>query len=360
MSRLESSETSSFENRRFKPFSIGLVEVNPNLILAPMSGVTNICFRQLIKELNPDAVGLLVTEFISVEGIVRDNRQSMNMMNFDENERPLSVQIFGSDVNHIVDAAIIAEDRGADILDINCGCPVPKVVRRGGGCELMRQPKQLESILSKVKKELSIPLTLKIRAGWDCESRNALEIAKIAEGCGVSMLAIHGRTRTERYRGEADWSIIEEVATSLKIPVVGSGDVVCLQSAQKALDSKVAGIMIGRGALNNPWIFGQLNAELNGSSPEEFESYMVPEMLLRYEELLIKYFPEKAILGKLKQLSSCVTKLIHRTQSIRRDLCKSQSRDEFRDILFRWRDELRESPGGVSGRYPVYEQHSSL
>ena len=217
---------------QFTGFKIGNVELKTPLVLAPMSGVTNSCFRRLVLENNRDKLGLVVTEFISIEGLTRNNKQSLKMMDFRDEERPISVQIFGGEETRMLDAALMAQDRGADIVDINCGCPVPKVVKKGGGCELMRQPGKLFRMLSNVSNKLSVPLTLKIRAGWDNDSRNALEIATMAEEAGIKMLAIHGRTRTEGYRGIADWEIIGEVAERLSIPVIGSGDVIDYDSAR--------------------------------------------------------------------------------------------------------------------------------
>jgi len=319
---------------------IGPVTVQPNLILAPMSGVTNSVFRQLIKRENPDAVGLLVTEFISIEALTRKNLQSMKMMRFAELERPLSIQIFGYDITRMVDAALMAQDAGADIVDINCGCPVPKVVRRGGGCELMRQPEHLAKILSSVSKALTVPLTLKIRAGWDSASRNALQIATIAEESGVKMVTVHGRTKVDMYRGLADWELISEIASKVSIPVVGSGDVVCAESARKQLARGVSGLMIGRAALSNPWVFSEIVASLNGQAITPRPASEIPRVLLLYSEMLLEDLPEKAVIGRLKQFASQVTRLVHGSAMVRKGLCTAKSVKEFTEIVERWRDSL--------------------
>ena len=243
----------------FNPFYISNVKISTPLILSPMSGVTNSPFRRLIKFLNPGCVGLVVTEFISVEGLTRNSRRSVEMMNHNKDEEsPFCIQIFGYDIGRIRDAALMAVDAGADIVDLNCGCPAPKVVRKGGGCELMRHPEHLASILKELRKSLKIPLTIKFRSGWDDESKNALQIALIAESEGCDAIAIHGRTRSALYRGEADWSIVEEVANSVKIPVSGSGDVCTREDAFSKLKNNIKGIYIGRGAIANPFIFDEI------------------------------------------------------------------------------------------------------
>ncbi|MFN8389306.1 MAG: tRNA dihydrouridine synthase DusB [Bdellovibrionota bacterium] len=327
------------------PLSIGSVAVQPNLVLAPMSGVTNIAFRRLIKELNPGAVGLVVTEFISIEGLTRANAQSLQMMRYTEGERPISIQIFGYEISRMVDAAKMVEDAGADIVDINCGCPVPKVVRKGGGCELMRQPDHLAKMLTAVKQAVKIPLTLKIRAGWDNANRNALSIGKMAEDCGVSMLAVHGRSRQDLYRGKADWTLVGEVARALKIPVIGSGDVVSFESAVRAFEQGVQGIMIGRAALSNPWVFSEIQSQLtaNGSGAAQFQTppaSAVIDVLERYAELLLESMSTRAALGRMKQLSSQITRRIEGSAPMRRELCTSGSLETMRESLKRFREEL--------------------
>lgn len=285
-----------------KSYSVRNIQINPGLVLSPMSGVTTKPFRRLIKELNPGAVGLVVSEFVSVEGMTRGSQRTLEMMRFDESERPYCVQIFGYDIDRMRDAALMVQDIGADIVDINCGCPAPKVVKRGGGCELMRQPDHLQQIIQAVRKAVSIPLTIKIRAGWDDGSRNALDIAKMAQGEGVEAIAIHGRTRSQLYRGEADWDLVQEVAENLSIPVLGSGDVVCRKTAEERLKGKVAGLFIGRASMMNPFVFSEiLNNEpsrLKGNYP------LMLEVLFRYIELLREDLPETTCGGKLKQLAS--------------------------------------------------------
>lgn len=341
---------------QLRPLTIGHIEVDPHVILAPMSGVTSVAFRRLIREINPGAIGLVVTEFVSIEGLTRGNEQSLRMLERAPEERPFSMQIFGHEISRMVDAAKIAEDKGADIVDINSGCPVPKVVRKGGGCELMRDPEHMGKMLKAVRAAIRVPLTLKVRSGWDDEHRNALEIAHIAEDSGVAMLAVHGRTRQQLYRGSADWDFVKMVAANVKIPVVGSGDVINYQTARAALDTGVAGYMIGRAALANPWVFSEIQQQFAGLTPAKRLPSSVPALLLRYRDLLIEHGSVRAALGKLKQLTSQVTRLIPGTSQIRRELCTSQSLEQMIAGLTRWQEELleREANPERAIYYPSY------
>ena len=320
------------------PRSIGNQEISVPLALAPMSGVTGHSFRELLHIYNPKAIGLTVTEFISIEAITRLNPKCFQMLRYSERQRVFSVQIFGHEIERMVDAALIAQDAGANIVDINSGCPAPKVVKKGGGCELMRQPQHLEKILNKVRSKLSIPLTLKIRAGWDQESRNAIEIAKIAEGSGVSMLAVHGRTKAEGYRGDADWDVIETIAKSLSIPVYGSGDVVDFASAKQRLTSDISGLMIGRAALLKPWVFSEIRAKTLGepftSPPPEYSLQVMRD----YRDLLLTEMSSKGAIGKLKQLASQISRGLPKSKPIRQALCRSRSIQEFSDLINRWEE----------------------
>lgn len=313
-------------------YKIGSLVINPGLVLAPMSGVTTSAFRRLIKELNPGSVGLVVTEFISVEALTRKVPKSISMMRKIPEEHPFAVQIFGHEISRMRDGALMAQDAGADFIDINCGCPVPKVVRKGGGCELMRQPDHLKKMFAEVKKALKVPLTMKMRSGWDMNSLNALEIAKIAEAEGLAAVAIHGRTRSQLYRGDADWSVVESVANQISIPVLGSGDIMCAKTAHERLypngvRGKVAGLFIGRGALENPYIF----SDIMNDAPRRrgLSSENAITILLRYIELLLEEMDPKGCIGKVKQLSSQIAK----GTTWRKPLLLAQSLEEQIQIL---------------------------
>src|SRR2546429_4892029 len=204
---------------QIKSFKIRDVEIDPPLILSPMAGVTDVSFRRLLKRRG--GVGMTVSEFISVEGLTRSNPKSKRQMRFFEEERPFAVQIFGGQPERMRMAAEMAEEVGADVLDINCGCPAPKVVKHGGGSGLLRDYARLETILKEIKKAIKIPLTIKIRAGYFEHTINAVDTAKLAEDCGVEHIALHGRTKEQGYRGSADWDLVREIKKVVKIPVSG-------------------------------------------------------------------------------------------------------------------------------------------
>lgn len=303
------------------------LKIAPALVLAPMSGVTCSALRRLIKELNPGKLGLVVSEFISVEGMTRGSKRSTELMKFREIERPFAIQIFGYDVDRMRDAALMVQDHGVDAIDINCGCPAPKVVRRGGGCELMRQPQQLLKIIKEVRKVLSIPLTVKMRSGWDEESKNCLEIAKMLEQEGVDALAIHARTRAQLYRGEANWQLVEQVAEQVKIPVLGSGDVIDLASATQRWSGKISGLFIGRGALANPLVFTEI-AEGRTVAYKK-EPLQLVNILEKYLNYLREDFHDKVVIGRLKQLAAQMCKGF----SWRKDICRAMNIQHQIDIM---------------------------
>src|SRR5213596_1711582 len=214
---------------QIKSFKIRDIEINPPLVLSPMAGVTDISFRRLLKQRG--GVGLTVSEFISVEGLTRSNPKSKRQMRFYENERPFAVQIFGGQPERMRMAAEMAEEVGADILDVNCGCPAPKVVKHGGGSGLLKDHERLETILKEIKKAIKIPLTIKIRAGYFEHTINAVETAKLAESCGVEHIALQGRTKEQGYRGLANWELVRTIKKVVKVPVSGSGDITTIQQA---------------------------------------------------------------------------------------------------------------------------------
>jgi tRNA-dihydrouridine synthase B len=325
------------------------LKLDPPLVLAPMSGVTNSAFRRLVKELNPGCVGYVISEFLSVEGMTRGSLRTKDMMRFRPEERPFGIQIFGYDIERMRDAAVMVQEAGADVVDINCGCPAPKVVKRGGGAELMRQPDHLRQIVSAVRKAVSIPLTLKMRSGWDEESKNCVEIAKMCEGEGVEMLTVHGRTRAQLYRGLADWSIVQRVAEAVKVPLCGSGDVTDLASARERLAGGVRGLYIGRAAIGNPRVFSEI------AQPEGFQrtdSIGAAKILLRFRELLQEDMPARAGVGKIKQMASQMA----RGNRWRKSLLRAMTDAEVVAILNaaalgeEFRDTERATPeGGAEG-----------
>jgi tRNA-dihydrouridine synthase B len=290
-----------------RPFKIRDIEINPPLILSPMAGVTDVPFRCLLKRRG--GIGLTVSEFISVEGLTRSNPKSKRQMRFYEYERPFAVQIFGGQPERMRMAAEMAEEVGADILDINCGCPAPKVVKHGGGSGLLRDLPRLETILKEIKQAITIPLTIKIRAGYTESTINAVETAKLAEACGVEHIALHGRTKEQGYRGLANWDLVRQIKEAVSVPVSGSGDVVTpAQAFARWRETNCDGILIGRGAMANPWIFRQIEDVIHGRTPFEPTLADKRAVLLEYFDLLRADMPEFAAIGRMKQLAGQFTK----------------------------------------------------
>nr|UWI50060.1 tRNA dihydrouridine synthase DusB [Clostridioides difficile] len=240
---------------------VGSLELKNKVFLSPMAGVTDLPFRLICKE---QECGLLYTEMINGKALCYDDENTKKMLKIEKEEHPVAVQIFGSEPDFMGRAAEIMNEYPNEILDINMGCPAPKVVKNGDGSALMKNPKLAEQVLKAVVKNSKKPVTLKIRKGWDDNSVNAVEIAKMAEACGISALAIHGRTREQYYTGKADWDIIADIKKNLNIPVIGNGDVFTIEDSINMLDKTGCdAIMIGRGAQGNPWIFKRINHYMN-------------------------------------------------------------------------------------------------
>ena len=293
--------------REVKAFKIRDVEIKPPLVLSPMAGVTDVPFRALLKRRG--GIGLTVSEFISVEGLTRNNPKSKRQMRFYDYERPFAVQIFGGQPERMRMAAEMAEEVGADILDVNCGCPAPKVVKHGGGSGLLRDLPRLETILTEIKKAITIPLTIKIRAGYTDSTINAVETAKLAEGCGVEHIALHGRTKEQGYKGLANWDLVRQIKEAVGVPVSGSGDVVSpAQAFARWRETGCDGILIGRGAMQNPWIFRQIEDIIEGRAPFEPTLADKRAVLIEYFDLLRADMPEFAAVGRMKQLAGQFTK----------------------------------------------------
>ena len=315
-------------------FSIGSVAIAPNLVLAPMSGITDSVYRSIVKEQNPGAVGLVVTELISIEALTRQNVRTRNMMRFRALEHPISIQLFGADPDRMADSARLAQDLGADIVDVNCGCPAPKVTKRGGGAELMRSTDVLQAIFRALRGALTIPFTVKIRAGWDESSRNAVEVARMAEGEGVSAIAVHGRTRQQLYTGVPDWELVARVKQAVRVPVMGSGDVTTApQALARLTQSGVDGVMIGRATLSHPWIFREIDAVQRGlpipvvTPAERFAA--VDRLIARLEEEL----PPGAALGRARGLSCRMVKHLRGGAELRAALTQAPSIGAMRELL---------------------------
>lgn len=322
-----------------KPFKIRDVEIAPPLILSPMAGVTDVSFRQLLKKRG--GVGLTVSEFISVEGLTRNNPKSKRQMRFLEYERPFAVQIFGGQAERMRMAAEMAEEIGADILDINCGCPAPKVVKHGGGSGLLRDLPRLELILKEIKRAIKIPLTIKIRAGYSDSTINATDTAKLAEDCGVEHIALHGRTKEQGYRGLANWELVRRIKEVVKVPVSGSGDVTTIEGAfNKWRETGCDGILIGRGAMANPWIFRQIDDTIHGREPFQPTLEDKQDILLEYFDLLRDDMPEIAAIGRMKQLAGQFTRGLQGGALFRTTIYHSHSVTEILDRIAEYFDAI--------------------
>jgi tRNA-dihydrouridine synthase B len=265
---------------------IGTVDLAPPLAMAPMAGMTDSAFRRLVKR--HGGCGLVVTEMVSSEGLVRGIDRTLEYAEYTEEERPVSIQIFGGDPDKMAAAAQIVEGMGADIVDVNMGCPVPKIAKHDAGCSLMRQPAHAAEVVRAMVRAVKIPVTVKMRAGWDAGAINAPELARRVEDVGAAAVAVHGRTAAQSYSGFSDWDLIARVASGVGIPVIGSGDCVdATQVVDRLRNSGAAGVLVGRGALRNPWIFAQAAAVAEGRTPPEVSPADRARFLLEYVDLLL-------------------------------------------------------------------------
>ena len=250
-----------------------------------MAGMTDTAFRRLVKRRG--GCGLVVSEMVSSEGLVRGIDRTLEYAEYTEEERPVSIQIFGGDPKVMADAAQVVESMGADIVDVNMGCPVPKIAKHHAGCSLMREPAHAASIIDAMVRAVKIPVTVKMRAGWNDQEINASELARRVEGVGASAIAVHGRTAAQSYTGESDWALIERIAADLSIPVFGSGDCIEAPHVVSRLEGHVSGVLIGRGALRNPWIFSQAASARAGAGVTPVPHEARGQFLLEYIDLLL-------------------------------------------------------------------------
>lgn len=311
---------------------IGNVKVNGKLFLGPMAGVTDLPFRLLCKEKGAD---FLCTEMVSAKGIHYNNQNTENLLTIDEEERPVAVQLFGSDPDILSETAKRIEERNFDVLDINMGCPVPKVVNNGEGSALMKNPQLVGEIVRKVSRSISKPVTIKIRKGFNDNLINAVEIAKIAEDNGAKAIAVHGRTREQYYSGKADWEIIRKVKEAVSIPVIGSGDVFAPEDAKRMLDmTGCDGIMIARGARGNPWIFEQVKAYLDhGILLEKPDFATVKEMILRHGDMAVKYKGEFTGIREMRKHIAWYTAGYPGSSKLRREVNEVETMDDLIKLL---------------------------
>ena len=269
------------------------LKANP-FVLAPMAGITDCAFRTVMRELG---CGPVITELVSAHGIEYASRKTLQLMDFRNDQRPVGIQLFGETPEILGRAAKVCEERGADFVDLNFGCPVPKVVKKGAGSAILKDLKAVEAVFKAVRASVSIPVTVKIRTGWDHETRNASQVAQIAYDEGLSWVAIHGRTRAAGYSGLADWDFIAEVKSRAKLPIIGNGDILSAETAVRRLrETGVDGVMIGRGCLKNPWIFRQSMGLWNeGSVPEVQKDFS--QLFERLHQAIVAVAPIGPISG---------------------------------------------------------------
>ena len=321
-------------------FKIGNIELKNRVVLAPMAGVCNSAFRKIIKEMG---IGLMYAEMVSDKALVYNSKKTENMLYMEECERPIAQQIFGSDKDTFVVAAKkVYEEMKPDIIDINMGCPVPKVaVRAQSGSALLKNPEKIREIVEAVVNAVPIPVTVKIRSGWDSNSINAVEVAKICEEAGASAITVHGRTRSQGYSGSVDYDIIRQVKDSVSIPVIGNGDVVDIESAKKMFDTGVDAIMVGRGCLGNPWLIRDLVDYFEeGKVPNEPSYRERIEMCFHHLEYLISLKCEKVAVLEMRSHIAWYVKGLPGSVEVKNACFKATTIEELKDILKNYLNKL--------------------
>lgn len=324
-------------------WKIGNIEIKNQIVLAPMAGICNSSFRKIIKNMG---AGLIYAEMISDKGILYNNKKTLDMLYMEDVERPISQQIFGSDKDTFVQAAkYIYENMKPDIIDINMGCPVPKVALRSqAGSALLKYPEKIREIVKAVVEAVPIPVTVKIRSGWDKDSINAVEVAKICEEAGASAICVHPRTRKQGYSGKADWNIIKKVKENVNIPVIGNGDIKTIYDAKKMIDeTKCDAIMIGRGVLGNPWLIKQVDYYLNKNEiidePTDIEKI---DTCIKHFNLLLNQKSEKIAVLEIRNHIGWYLKGIKNSSKVKDEIFKTKNKDDIINILNNYRKEIKD------------------
>ncbi len=311
-------------------WKIGNVEIKNRVVFAPMAGISNESFRKIIKEMGS---GLIYSEMVSNMGIIYNSKNTLDLLKINDDERPISIQIFGSDKDSFVKAAkYVCENIKPDILDINMGCPVPKVALKSqAGSGLLKNPDKIYEIVSSVVNNVNIPVTVKIRAGWDSKSINCVEVAKLIEKAGASAIAIHPRTREQGYTGNADWKLIKEVKEAINIPVIGNGDIKTIYDAKRMLDeTKCDAIMIGRAAIGNPWFIKECVEYIENNKIIEEPTYKDRiDMIVKHYNLIKKNMGDRKAILDIKTHALAYLKYIPKSKELKTELATCKSEDEF-------------------------------
>ena len=312
--------------------NIGNIELSAPLALAPMAGITDLPFRLICRRLG---CGMTVSEMVSAKGLLYKNVKTTEMLRIDDGERPTAIQLFGSVPAELAEAARMVEASGADMIDFNMGCPVPKIVNNGEGSALMKNPQLAHDILAAMVKAVKIPVTVKFRAGWDDANRNAVEVARAVEAAGVSAVAVHGRTRQQFYEGKADWSIIADVKQAVKVPVFGNGDIFTVADGLRMLEQTGCdGLMIGRGADGNPWLFTALAAALRGEplpQPPSLKERLA--QAAEHLEMLSAYKNEVVAVKEMRRHISAYLKGMPHAAEFRGRFHKVDTQEQFSELL---------------------------
>ena len=310
---------------------IGNIELDTPVALAPMAGISDLPYRVICREFG---CGLTVSEMVSAKGLLYKNEKTFAMLQIDEAERPTAIQLFGSVPEELAEAARIVEAQGADIIDFNMGCPVPKVVNNGEGSALMKVPELAGKILEAMVRAVRVPVTVKFRAGWDEEHRNAVEIAKIAEASGVAAVAVHGRTRNQFYMGKADWEIIRRVKEAVRIPVFGNGDVFTAGDGLRMFkETNCDGLMLARGAYGNPWLFTQLRAALAGKDIPAVTAGEKLQQIILHATALVDFKGEKVAIREMRSHASAYIKGLPRASEYREKFHRLETLREMVDLV---------------------------
>ncbi len=324
-------------------WKIGNVEIQNKVVLAPMAGICNNAYRKIIKEMG---CGLIVAEMVSDKALMYDSKKTKDMLYMTEEERPLSQQIFGSDVESFVySAKYIEENMRPDIIDINMGCPVPKVALRAqAGSALLKNPDKVYEIVSAVVKSVNTPVTVKIRSGWDENSINAVEIAKIIEKAGASAIAVHPRTRSQGYSGKANWDIIKQVKESVNIPVIGNGDILSCYDAKKMMDETGCdAVMIGRGVLGNPWLIKECIDYLeDGKEPDFISPKEKIDMIKYHLSNLLDTKPYKVAILEIRTHAAYYLKGLPQSKELKTEIFKCTTKEELFKLLDDYMEDLNE------------------